>query len=426
MHRYVLFSWTSCVLMVFNPGIAANPAARMMTLKEARRLAFMRNWDLLAAKSDLDQSEALLIMAKEFPNPSFGLSVSKINSDHLPNGTYLGNGFWERSHDTNVAVSQLVELGNKRGYRQEAALRGLESARARFEDSRRSLDNAVTKGYIAAAMAFENAASLAKASASLTSTAEIAAKRFEAGDISASELKQVEGAAARFEADARGADLAALTARIALDTLLGEKEPAGLWIPAEALKDLHESIRPPEDGFQNPRPDVKAGEAAFKKAEADLGFQKAQRVPDLTFSVSYDHQPPDQRNTLGVGVGFNLPLWNRNRGAIAAAGLAKDQAARDLAKIQARAASEQALARAGYVAAEDRLAKYQDSVLPKALAVRESVTFAYRQGAASLLELLEAERNANEVALATAQARADALSAAADLSAALNQPLFRD
>ncbi len=426
MRRYVSFTWMPCILLALNPGFAEDPAPRMMTLKEARQFAFSRNWDLLAAKSDLDQAEAQRIVAKEFPNPSVNLLISKINTDHTPNGTYLGNGFWDRGHDTNLAVSQLIELGNKRGLRQESALRGMETSRARFEDARRLLDNAVVKGYVAVAMTYANAASLAKASASLKTTADIAARRFEAGDISASELKQVEGAAARFEADARGADLAALNARIALDTLLGEKEPAGQWIPAEALKDLHDSIRSPEEIAVRSRPDIQAGEAALKKAEADLGFQKAQRVPDLTFSVSYDHQPPDQRNSIGLGVGFNLPLWNRNRGAIAASGLARDQAARDLARIEARVASEQALARASYRSAEERLISYRDVILPKALAVRESVTFAYRQGAASLLELLEAERSANEVALAAAQAHADALSATADLAAALNQSLFRD
>ncbi len=426
MLRHVSFTWMPCVLLVCNPGFAENAVPRMMSLQGARQLALARNWDLLAAKSDLDQAEAQRLIAKEFPNPSLNLSVSKINTDHTPNGTYLGNGFWDRGHDTNVAVSQLIELGGKRGLRQEAALRGMETARARFEDARRLLDNAIAKGYIAAVLTHENAASLAKASVSLKTTAGIAAKRFEAGDISASELKQVEGAAERFEADARGAELAALNARIALDILLGEKEPAGLWIPSEALKDLDGSIRNLEEASPQSRADVKAGEAAMKKAEADLAFQKSQRIPDLTFSFSYDHQPPDQRNSVGLGVGFNLPLWNRNHGAIAASGLARDQAVRDLARIQSRVASEQALARAGYRAAEERMTRYRDVILPKALSVRESVTFAYRQGAASLLELLEAERSANDVVLAAAQAQADALAATADLAAALNQPLFRE
>ena len=426
MLRNVPFTLVCLALVISTSAFAQGPALRKLSLKEARQLALERNWDLLAARSDLGQAEAQALTSKEFPNPSFNVSVSKINSDGTPSGTYLGNGFWDRSHDTNAAVSQLIELGGKRAWRQESALRGTEAARARFEDAKRLLDNAITKGYVMAVLAKENATSLAKTAASLTTTAEIAAKRFDAGDISSSELKQVQGASERFTLDARGAEFTALSARISLDILLGEKEPKGRWIPSESLKEIEASVAILDKESALPRPDVIAGESAIKKAEADLRFQKAQRVPDVTLSLAYDHQPPDQRNSMGLGIGFNLPLWNRNKGAIAAAGLARVQASRDLARTQAKAAAEQTLARAGYKAAEERLSHYRNIILPKALEVRESVAFAYRQGAASLLELLEAERNANEVAVAAAQAHADALISSADLATALNQPLFLD
>lgn len=426
MHRPVLFKLVCLVMGVSLAAKGPEGVSRKLSLREARHLALARNWDLLAAKSDLDQAEAQRLISKEFPNPSLTISVGKINSDHTPNGTFLGNGLWDRSHDTIAAVSQLFELGGKREWRQESALRGSEAARARFEDARRLLDNGVAKGYIAAALAGENAELLAQTATSLSATARIALKRFEAGDISASELKQVQGASDRFALDARNAEFAALNARIALDILLGEREPSGRWAPSESLKEIETSMSALDQDSRLPRPDVLASESALKKAEAEVKIQEALRVPDLTFSLSYEHQPPDQRNSVGVGLGLNLPLWNRNRGAISAAGLARDQASRDLARTQAKAASERALALAGHGAAEERFARYRDQILPKALEVRESVAFAYRTGAASLLELLEAERSANEVAMATIQAQADALTAAADLAAALNQPLFQD
>src|SRR5712671_1463681 len=68
-------------------------AGRSLTLADARRLAFQRNWDLLAAKSDLDVAVAQRIVAREFPNPAASFSVEKISADRHSSGTASGNGF---------------------------------------------------------------------------------------------------------------------------------------------------------------------------------------------------------------------------------------------------------------------------------------------------------------------------------------------
>jgi outer membrane protein TolC len=59
-----------------------------------------------------------------------------------------------------------------------------------------------------------------------------------------------------------------------------------------------------------------------------------------------------------------------------------------------------------------------NDLLPKSQKVRDIVRFAYEQGAASLLELLEAERNANDIRLAAVSARGDLAAARADFFAA--------
>ena len=75
-------------------------------------------------------------------------------------------------------------------------------------------------------------------------------------------------------------------------------------------------------------------------------------------------------------------------------------------------------AQSEFTEAADRLARYQNQILPKSQKVRASVAFAYEKGGASLVDLLEAERADNAARLATAQALADTASARADLQAA--------
>ena len=73
-----------------------------------------------------------------------------------------------------------------------------------------------------------------------------------------------------------------------------------------------------------------------------------------------------------------------------------------------------------YESAESRLRQYQGEILASSSDILKTVSFAYQKGGASLLDLLSAQRNDNDVRLAAAQAAAEKANAAADLRAALN------
>jgi cobalt-zinc-cadmium efflux system outer membrane protein len=386
---------------------------------EAQRIAFQRNWDLLAVRSGVDLATAQLLVAREFPNPNLSLSTAKI--DPNGNATPLGNGLWDRSYDTIVAVSQLLEIAGKRHARQTSARAGIEGARARFYDARRTLDQGVTKAYVTALLAQENARVLNESARSLRREADIAETRFRAGDISDSDRKQIQNSADVFELQAKSADASATQGRITVEILMGIPEPKGEWSPADSLDILSVPAVPGETNITSAgRPDILAAQADLRKAQSDVALQKALRIPDPTVSLLYERNPPGPPgpDTMGLGVSFPLPLWNRNRGNIRAAEATREQSALTLAKLEAQAKAELASAQVAYQEAADRLKRYQQQILPRSAQVRESVAYAYSRGGASLVDLLTAERDDNNVRLATAQARSDTASAAADLRAA--------
>jgi cobalt-zinc-cadmium efflux system outer membrane protein len=404
------------------PPSEALPVAGLqeLSLSQAQRLAFERNWDLLAAKSGMDTAAAQLIVAKEFPNPTFSWSTTKVD----PNGsaTPMGNGFWDRSYDTVFAISQLVEVAGKRGARQSSANAGVTGARARFFDARRTLEQGVTKSYVAALLAEENARILNDSSRSLRHEADIAQARLKAGDISESDERQIENNAEAFELQAKSAEAAAVQARIAVEILMGVAHPQGHWTAQDSLEQL--SVVPPQTNSATgvARPDVLAAEADVRKAKADLKLQRALRIPDPTFSAIYEHEPPGPPgpDTFGLGISFPLPIWNLNRGNIKAAEAALDLSAFALDKVRAQAAADIAGTQVNYQEAYDRWQRYETQIRPRAAKVRESVAYAYEKGGASLVDLLTAERDDNTVRLATAQAMSDTATAAADLKAARN------
>ena len=396
-------------------------ASKSLSLADAKRLAFARNWDLLAAKSDVDIAAAQKIVSHEFPNPTLSLSTLQINLDNHPAHTSYGNGFWDRNYDSIFAINQLFEIGGKRSNRQRSAEAGLKSAQARMADARRILDLAVSRAYVAAALAEANARILLASATSLRKEAEIATVRLNAGEISQSDKSQIEIAAGRLELDAQSAEAAAKSAKIDLEVLLGEQVPTGQWTVIDGLDQLSSPpALPPTSEAAARRPDLVAAQAARDKANSDLQLQKALRIPDPTFLVQYEHQPQDQPNTLGVGVSFPLPLWNHNRGAIAAAAAARDQAALAAGKIQAQINAEITATQIAYDDALARFRRYQSELVPRSAEVLKTVSFAYQKGGASLLDLLVAERNDNDVRLASAQAAADTATAIAARQAALN------
>ena len=141
-------------------------------------------------------------------------------------------------------------------------------------------------------------------------------------------------------------------------------------------------------------------------------------MPDPTLLAQYERQPPDQRNTVGFGVSFPLPVFNLNGGAIRATQVAVETARRDFTRGRVRVRQDLAATHDALETARARAVRLVNDLLPKSQTVRDTVRFAYEQGAASLLELLEAERNANEIRLAAVSARGDLITARADFLAA--------
>jgi cobalt-zinc-cadmium efflux system outer membrane protein len=424
--------WAAVCLAGLVAGHAQEPAGtsaapnigllQRLSLADAQLIAFKKNWDLLAAAAGVDAATAQKIVAHEFPNPTLSLYSSLINVDNHPSGTTEGNGLWERSYDTIFAINQLFEIGGKRRNRKASAQAGFEGAKAQLFDARRTLDVAVAKAYVAAAQAEEDVRVLLQSAGTLREEARIAEVRLRAGEISSADKSQIEITAEQFELNAQSAKSAAAQARVALEVLLGVPHPNAECVLTDPLETLCASTTPINTNSVGTwRPDVMAAEAALRKAEADLRFQKAVRIPDPTLQGQYEHQPPDNPNSVGFMVSLPVPLWNRNRGNILAAEAAREQARLAYEKAKAEAMGDIAVARLAYEDALKRWRSYRESIRPKSEQIRQTMAYAYQKGGASLLDLLVAERNDNDIRLAAAQAAGDTASAGAAFKAATQE-----
>ncbi|MFI5181066.1 MAG: TolC family protein, partial [Thermoanaerobaculia bacterium] len=266
----------SAVLLLAAPPA---PGAGPLTLAEAQRLAAERSPDLLAARADLSAADAQRAATAQLPNPTLSWLTAKIPTDGTPASTDLGNGFFDRSYDTIVALNQLVEIGGKRSARKRSGAEGYAAAEARLLDVERLLPAAVVRAYSAALVARGSAALARESSESFRRTASLAAAREEAGQISKVDRLQVEIAAARFEADAVLAEAGATVALLALEGTLGLPADTSLAL-ADSLERISGdvgTIPSPagDDAAVVARSDVRAFEFALRRAEADRDLAKA-------------------------------------------------------------------------------------------------------------------------------------------------------
>ena len=423
----------SCFAALAALALAGGPAwaqeaaePHPLTLEEARRLALERNADFRMAQIQVEAALAQLKTVREFPNPTLGLSTAKISTDGTPEGTILGNSLYNRAYDSIASLSQLFAVA-KRGLQRGAASAGVLAAQSQRDDARRLLLQAVVQDYAAAVAARAEADVMVQSAAKLRREADIAAHRNRAGDLSKSDQAQLEIAADQDELNAEAERATAQAAVVTLETLLGEPQPQGRTALADSLEGMAGTAGPdPEQLPMGARPDIAAAEATLKQAETNVTLARRQRIPDVTLSVQYERNPPfnppSQINTVGVGVSLPLPLWNHYRGEILAATAARDQAQAQLDKARIQAASDVAAARVAYREASRRARRYRSSLAPKSAQVEASVAYAYEKGGASLVDLLEAERNDNAIRVAAVQAHADTAAAEAVLFAALGRP----
>jgi cobalt-zinc-cadmium efflux system outer membrane protein len=165
------------------------------------------------------------------------------------------------------------------------------------------------------------------------------------------------------------------------------------------------------------RPDLRAAQQSVTAAKSQYDLAKANGKQDVTASIDYSHT--GETNSTSIFGSIDLPIFNRNQGEIARTKFAIDQAM----ELQ-KAASEQVMSDVlnAYEGVQDNekiVALYASGYLDEAKQDRDISEYAYKRGAASLLDFLDAERSYRATQLAYRQALASYLTAIEQLREAV-------
>jgi len=379
---------------------AASPAK--ITLDDAIQLALKHNRNLLAARTTIQQSEAQEITANLRPNPTLFTDWEYLPLIHTPPGTSLGD-YLQDSTEGDIGISYLFERGKKRQHRLQAAKDATAVTRSTVADNERTLAFQVAQLFINVQLA-ESTLELAEQDlASFTKTVDISQEQFKAGGSSENDFLKIKLQLLQFQQDVEQAKVARAQALSDLRQLLGyESVPADYDVSGVfdyqpvpfTLPDLQAKA------VAN-RPDLRAAVQGVTAAGSQYTLAKANGKVDVTGSMNYSHVNGISAVTLAVS--FPLPIFDRNQGEIARTHFAISQAEHQREFARGQVMTDVRDAWEG-LQSNDRIARYYRSgYLDVSQKSRDISEYAYRRGAAALLDFLDAERSYRATQLAWRQ-----------------------
>ena len=402
------------------------PPARLWTWEQVKDRFELNNPTLLADKLSIDESKAQEITAFLRPNPDLTLTAD---------GTQIApeKGVWRPFAGTFElpSISYLHERRHKRELRLESAKKGTLIAQSSHADLERTMLFNLRSAFVSTLQA-KAVLQLAKDNlAYYDHVLDISRTRFNAGDIAQIDLDRLELQRVQYESDLQTAEENLETAKIQLLTLLNDRTPIDR-VDVIGPFDFNDRLMA-RDEFRkialDTRPDLKAAVQAVDKAQTDHKLAVANGSTDPTLSAWYTHNSynnnPFGLNTLGVSVSFPLRIFDRNQGEKLRTKLdiTRNERLRDA--VEAGVLSD---VDSSYATLESDLVllrPYKAKYLQQSVRVRDTVTFAYQHGGASLLDFLNAEADYRSVQLAYVNLVGSYLTAAAQLNMAVGREVIQ-
>ncbi|MEC4337440.1 TolC family protein [Stenotrophomonas pavanii] len=395
--------------MNFSPRLAAAlaallcaPVASAMSLAEAQRAMEAYNPDLRATALELRGVQGDAQTAALRPAAELSIGSSKISPTHG-----IGPGRWQdKRMDSTLGLGFTWERGGKRTLRIRQADALLQVAGLEMLDTRRRQQVALHEAYFGLKGAQERVR-IAEANRQ-NSTEQLAAadKQVAAGAMAPVDRARLAVDDLAVADAAREAALDLRDARHALALLLGRDDSHDLsaddpWPDPGNIADTR-AFDPQQ------RADLRAARSRLVAADAGVALARSERHRDIQLGVEAEREPTDISGVTW-GVSLTIPLGgpSRARGAIQRAEAERDSAALELQVLQREARAELDQLQASARSAAQRRSDYEGLQSDAARKAVQGIELAYRRGAASLTDLLDARRSWREFEAALIEARAD-------------------
>jgi cobalt-zinc-cadmium efflux system outer membrane protein len=393
---------------------ADEPRSAAYSLPEILALAMQHNPTLAGAEGLVKQSHGQQIAAGAYPNPSVSGSAGR--------GAIRDPSTGVRVTERTVIIEQPFEWLGKRQARQEAADAGAAGASAALEETRLSLSADVKVAFYSLLFAQRDAELAAQNVTTVEEVLRTVKARVAAGEATSFDSLKAGVEVQKAQKEVARAQNALLVAKARLNTLTAGSLGKQFSIQGE-FQVPPQPVDPEALATQaiEQHPTLRRLTKLAEQAHHTLRLERESRIPNVTVVGSYHREAGDESLTAGLSV--PLPLWYRRQGEIQTALGAKHRA--DAERLRVQNELEQALIQHAQEVrtAQDQLRVFETGLLKQAEQTLTLARTSFRHGAASLLDVLDAQRVYRQTLLEYAQVRADLSIALARLERSLGGSL---
>ncbi|UEQ78894.1 TolC family protein [Chryseobacterium arthrosphaerae] len=411
-HLQITFKACFILIVMVLPGMTGILKAQekeLLSFEEYLSLVGKKNLSYASRKYNVSMAEAAIQTAGMFPDPQLEVETSN-------NGVNKNMGYVY-----GTSIGWTLELGGKRKARINLAKNQSELSKIQLQDFFRNLRADASLGYIDALRSkamlevqqdsYQNILQLAKSDSI----------RYRLGTISLVTSKQSKLEAASLLNEVYQAESAEQQSLTNLAVFLSDHRFTGRNVNGD-FNAFNRDFNIDDLILQalNERADLLAAKQNTQVAKSQISLEKANRVLDLGISAGAEHHteatneiaPSPTVNAVKLGLSIPLKFSNRRNAGLKIAEMAHSQAEVEYQQIEQGIRAEVMQAYQQYSATQKQVKQFHNGMLTEAKSILEGITYSYKRGESSILEVLNAQRTYNGI-------RKDYYQALADNAAAL-------
>ena len=415
MRSWSLILVLNGLAVLFIHTAAAETNSRTYALPEIIGLAIERNPVVAGAKALIDQRTGQRTAAGAYPDPTIRGDSGK---GYLKDAGPLTNEIPRSATEYMAEVSQPIEWPAKRAARQSAAEAGMAGAAVGLVETRLNLTTDVKLAFYDLLLA-QRDLELTKNNLSIVDDVRrIVGVRVRLGEAAQFELIKAEVEVLKANQALTRAENTVRVNRVILDTLTGGAlgtnydisgdflvYPVGLNLDRLTVRSMEQ------------HPSIQRLVRSIEQADRTIEFERQARVPNVSLNTSYTREYG--REAFDVGLSVPTPIWYQRQGEIAGSLGAKRKEEADFLRMR-----NELLRQTNQYFQDAQTTAKLIEVLEKGLLrqAEEALRIAklsFQQGAASLLDVLDAQRVQRQILFDYAQARFDLSVALARLERAV-------
>jgi outer membrane protein, heavy metal efflux system len=375
----------------------AEPRATPYSLPEILTLALKHSPVINGAEAVLEESQGRQVAAGAYLNPTVSGSAGRGSIRDPRNGVSI----MERT----ITVEQPFEWPEKRAARQRAADAGLSGALAGMEEAKVVLAAEVKSAFFKLLFSQQDVQLAGENLKTIEEFVKLISARVETKESPKFELVKATVELQKAQKDLARAENALLVARTNLNKVTGKAlgEHFAVQGEYEAIKSGLDLGVLTEQAL-NRHPTLRRYEKAVEQAQFTLQHERAARIPNVSIIGQYHREAGDE--SMAAGLSVPVPIWYRRQGEIGAAMGTHHRAQAEHIRVQHEL--EQAVTQyfQEMQTAQRQIQVFEKGLLFQAKEALDIAQFSFRHGAASLLEVIDAQRVYSQTLLEFAHARA--------------------